>query len=142
MPVCYCLVVSLSSSQDVFSNQCSVFHLVEELRTEAREVYVPFETLSWWSFSPEQLNIEYEARLELYSGSNLVTYSPPAPLKSESQRHRLRLVGFPIPPVDGDLAIRFAYRRAEEDWVTSEAQWLITIEGATAEVKENKAAID
>lgn len=127
MPVCYCLVVSESSSQDAGSGQSSVFHLIEGFNIESRGTYVPFEILSWWSFDPDEYGVDYEARLEVYSGSQLVAQSPTVTLQSSLKRLRLRLVGFPIPLECGELIVRMVHKNEKSEWVMSAAYWSMTL---------------
>lgn len=114
--------------QDVETDQLSVFHLVEEISTAIREVIAPFEIYSWWSFEPDELNVIYDIRLEVYMKGALVAYSPPVPFQSDSRRQRLRIHGLPIPPDDGDVFVRLAHRCQEKEWIVSKAFWLICVD--------------
>jgi hypothetical protein len=101
--------------------------MIEDFNIESRGTYVPFETLSWWSFEPDEFDVDYEARLEVYSGSELVAYSPAVPLKSALRRFRLRLVGFPIPLESGDLIVKIGYKDKEAEWVQSASFWSMSM---------------
>lgn len=128
MPICYSLIVSLSSSNDSESNQISAFHIVSEIQSDLREIIAPLQILSWWSCTPEEINQVFSIRLELYKEGNLIAHSPPLELVAETDKISLRLEGLPLPSENGDLQVYFACLSSQNDWVKSHAYWLISLD--------------
>jgi hypothetical protein len=99
MPSCYLLAVARGSVLSVDTNAFTLFELVEQFQLSASNaapdalVQLPFELHAYWSFGPDEIDVDYEIRLLARSDSAETFDVPVTHLKSSTQRLRMRSVG-------------------------------------------------
>lgn len=130
MPTCYLLAVSQGSSLDQSTNTWSLFGLTEQVQSPQFPIQLPFEIHAHWSFEPDEYEIDFEARLILVPPTGGETVSLPIPLRANTPRHRIRVMGLPPIPSPGNYQICVEWRRRgdTENWTRCNYVWPLTVE--------------
>jgi hypothetical protein len=133
MPKCYLLTLVGGSSLDRYTNNVTLFNLVEQLnfpkeRRPPPGAMVPLEIHAYFLLDSEELNQRFEVRYSLVASSGLETLTDIFSHRSSTPRFRTRMVGLPIPPVEGEYQLRVDTRRDESQaWQRQSASWPVII---------------
>jgi len=128
MPGCYLLAVTQASALDTYSNNWSLFNLVEQVRLEKFPETLPLEVHSYWKFAPDETNVDFEFRLVLIPQEGDSTFSQPVTLRSSSIRYRIRGSGLPISN-PGDYEIHNEWHSpGDPTWFRSDVFWPLLVE--------------
>ena len=127
MPRCYLLAVTMGSSHDSFSNNWSLFTLVEECTARPFPLRISLEIHNYWEFAPDEVNVDFEFRQVLIPSEGDEVKSGVAAFKSPTMRYRLRSRGIEI-PAPGDYELRIEWReRDSTDWTRCDVFWPLVI---------------
>ena len=129
MPKCYLLAVSSGSSLDRYSNNVTLFNLVEQLNFQKDRfppvgTVLPLEVHAYFQLDPHELNQLFDVRFALVAPTGLETVTDAFAHKSATSRFRTRTVGLPVPPVAGSYDLRVETRQAGIDaWQRDALIW-------------------
>jgi hypothetical protein len=133
MPKCYLLAVCSGSSLDQYSNNVTLFNVVEQLNVPPGAPpppggVVPVEIHAYFQLAPAEVNAVFELRFAMVASSGLETLSDVFSHRSVTPRYRTRTVGLPFPPVTGSYELRVDWREAgTEGWQRELVAWPLTI---------------
>jgi hypothetical protein len=128
MPRCYCLAIAESSALDSYTNNWSLFNLVEQLALSEFPAVLPLQVHSFWKFAPDETNIDFQFRLVLIPQEGDIVPSNVLPLKSPTIRYRHRASGLSIPhPGEYELRIEW-HNLGDATWVRSDVFWPLQAE--------------
>ena len=133
MPKCYLLTLVGGSSLDRYSNNVTLFNLVEQLnfpvdRRPPPGAVIPLEVHAYFQLDSGELNQRFELRFSLVAPTGLETVTDTFSHRSSTQRFRTRTVGLPVPPVAGEYELRVDTRRDEsEPWHRQVASWPLMV---------------
>lgn len=133
MPKCYLLAVAGGSSLDRYTNNVTLFNLIEQLnfpkeRPPPPGTVLPLEVHAYFELRPSELNRRFEVRFVLVAASGLETPTDGFSHKSATPRYRTRTVGLPVPPVAGSYDLRVDTRdEGAESWRREDLHWPLTI---------------
>jgi hypothetical protein len=133
MPRCYLLALVGGSSLDRYSNNVTLFNLVEQLsfpsdRRPPPGAMIPLEVHAYFQLEPSELNQRFEMRFALVAETGLETLTDTFTHRSSTPRFRTRAMGLPLPPVSGDYQLRVDTRRTENDpWHRQSASWPLIV---------------
>lgn len=131
----YLLAIAAGSSLDVSTNNYSLFSLIEQVGVLRLPAPLPFEIHTYWQFSPEEVDNDFELRVVLIAPDGGEQTGRTIDLRSDSARVRLRIQGFPDirPQVVGLHRLRVEIRqRGTLPWARSPAFCPLQVELATA----------
>lgn len=137
MPKCYLLAVSSGSSLDRYSNNVTLFNLVEQLNFPTDNLppagsILPLEVHAYFQLEPHELNQRFEIRFALVAPTGLETVTDAFGHKSATSRFRTRTVGLPVPPVVGSYDLRVDTRQAGVDaWQRDSSIWPLFVAEAS-----------
>jgi hypothetical protein len=125
---CYFLCVCQGSVVDRFSNNASLFSLVEQInlpelsRQPSRSL--PLEVHAYFLLEREWIEREVEFRFALVAATGLETFSDVLRFTSKSERFRLRTLGLPLPPLYGPYSLKIDIRTPGTDrWTRQVITW-------------------
>jgi hypothetical protein len=133
LPKCYLLTVSSGSSLDQYSNNVTLFNLVEQLNVPPgapppQGGVVPLEVHAYFQLAPREVNQAFEVRFAMVAASGLETLTDGFSHRSVTPRYRTRTVGLPFPPVPDQYELRVDWREAgTEGWHREPIAWPIVI---------------
>ena len=133
MPRCYLLAVCSGSSLDQYSNNVTLFNVVEQLNVPPGAPpppggVVPLEIHAYFQLSQHETNERFDVRFAMIAQSGLETFSDVFSHRSVTPRYRTRTIGLPFPPVTGSYELRVDWRaEATESWHREQLAWPITI---------------
>ena len=133
MPKCYLLSVAGGSSLDRYTNNVTLFNLVEQLnfpqeRPPPPGSIMPLEVHAYFQLDPHELNQRFEVRFALVAATGLETFTDGFAHKSATPRYRSRTIGLPLPPVPGSYDLRVDTRtEGSENWRRDSLSWPLTI---------------
>jgi hypothetical protein len=133
MPKCYLLTVCSGSSLDQYSNNVTLFNVVEQLNVPPGAPpppggAVPLEIHAYFQLSQAEINERFDVRFVMIAESGLETFSDVFPHRSVTPRYRTRTIGLPFPPVTGGYELRVDWRaQNSETWHRELLAWPITI---------------
>lgn len=133
MPKCYLLAVTSGSSLDRYSNNVTLFNMVEQLNFPKDQLppagaVLPLEIHAYFQLEPSEVNQRFEARFALVAPSGLETMTDPFAHKSPLARFRTRTVGLPLPPVAGTYDLRVDTRQVgSEAWHRDSLVWPLVV---------------
>jgi hypothetical protein len=104
VPSCYLLTVCGGSSLDQYSNNVTLFNLVEQVNLPPGYVppaqrAMPLEVHAYFLVSANEIGHPFEIRFAMVASSGLETVSDVFSHKSHTPRYRTRTLGLPFPPV-------------------------------------------
>jgi hypothetical protein len=138
MPDCYLITVSRGSSLDRYSNNWSLFTLVEQVEVKRIPIDLPFEIHTYWKFEPHECNEDFEMRVLFVHPTGERTPGDPFSLRSPTPRFRFRVTGFPV-TVAGDCTFRVEWRRpGQETWKLCHVYWPFSVT-VQAELEQNSS---
>jgi hypothetical protein len=137
LPKCYLLTLTSGSSLDQYSNNVSLFNLVEQINVppdvEAPPLgLLPLEIHAYLQLLPHEMNLSFEIRFVLVGSSGLETTTQPFTHKSVTPRYRTRAFGLPVPPKLDQYELRVDFRLVgHEGWTRDSALWPLTVVEST-----------
>jgi hypothetical protein len=110
MPKCYLLAVTSGSSLDRYTNNVTLFNLIEQLNFPKQQppppgAVLPLEIHAYFELQPHELNLRFDVRFTLVASSGLETVTDGFSHRSATPRYRTRTVGLPMPPVFGEYQL-------------------------------------
>jgi hypothetical protein len=139
VPKCYLLTLTSGSSLDQYSNNVTLFNLVEQINVppEAEPPpgsLLPLEIHAYFQLLPHEVNLTFEIRFVLVGSSGLETATPIFSHKSVTPRYRTRAFGLPVPPTFDQYELKLDFRIAgHEGWTRDAALWPLTVVESTAQ---------
>jgi hypothetical protein len=133
MPKCYLLALASGSSLDRYSNNVTLFSLVEQLNFPKEQppppgAVVPLEIHAYFELGEGEVNQRFDIRFALVAETGLETLSDVFSHRSNTPRFRTRTLGLPLPPVPGAYTLTVDTRPAEGSvWQRANVTWPITI---------------
>ena len=133
MPKCYLLALASGSSLDRYSNNVTLFSLVEQLNFPKEQppppgAVVPLEIHAYFELSEGEVNQRFDIRFALVAETGLETLSDVFSHRSNTPRFRTRTLGLPLPPVPGTYTLTVDTRAAEGSvWQRAYVTWPVTI---------------
>jgi hypothetical protein len=133
MPKCYLLAVASGSSLDRYSNNVTLFNLVEQLnfpkdRPPPPGAVLPLEIHAYFQLEEHEVNQRFEVRFALVAPTGLETVTDGFSHRSTTPRYRSRTVGLPAPPVSGNYELRVDTRAVGTDaWRRDQLSWPLWI---------------
>ena len=130
---CYLLVLAGGSSLDRYSNNVTLFNLVEQLNFPKQALpqpgaLLPLELHAYFQLTASELNQRFELRFVLVGTTGLETPTEVFSHRSTTLRYRTRTFGLPTPPVAGSYELRVESRVAgSEDWTRDAASWPLLV---------------
>lgn len=119
----YLLVVSGDSSLDKFSNNWSLFRLLERLGLPGFPALLPFNVHAHFELEDEEIGLEHQFRFVLVLEGGGEDPSDPGSFTSRSKRHRVKSEGmFLREPGYHHLYVEWRQLDAD-DWHRSEVGW-------------------
>ncbi len=122
------------SSLDQYSNNVSLFNLVEQISFQpgtapAPGTLIPLEVHAYFHFAPNELGFTFEFRYVLVSLETLLESSSDIyKYRSMTPRYRTRTLGLALPPVTGSYELRVDWRPSESNSFSREAiAWPLAI---------------
>ncbi|MGC4090336.1 MAG: hypothetical protein QM756_21145 [Polyangiaceae bacterium] len=133
MPKCYLLAVSGGSSLDRYSNNVTLFNLVEQLnfpkeQPPAPGSVLPLEVHAYFELAPEETNQRFEMRFSLVATTGLETVTDAFSHRPATPRYRTRTMGLPLPPVIGAYELCVDTRlEGSDNWQRDRLRWPLLI---------------
>lgn len=133
MPRCYLLALSSGSSLDRYSNNVTLFSLVEQLNFPKEQppppgAVAPLEIHAYFELSAAEVNQRFDVRFSLVAETGLETVTDSFSYRSSTLRYRTRTMGLPLPPVPGAYTLNVDTRSGEQGpWQRSILSWPLTI---------------
>jgi hypothetical protein len=120
---CFLLAVSQASTLDRYTNNFSLFFLLEEFTPSNYPARLPVYTHAFFEVPAENLEAEHEARLVLEGGDRDAFVSEPLRFQPTSSRHRLRMSGLVVPE-PGLYRVRVEWRHLPSGpWTRDSQAW-------------------
>ncbi|HET9956397.1 MAG TPA: hypothetical protein VFQ61_17935 [Polyangiaceae bacterium] len=133
MPKCYLVAIAGGSSLDRYSNNVTLFNMVEQLNFPKEQppppgAVLPLEIHAYFQLAPEEINQRFEVRFSLLSDTGLETLTDGFAHRSQTVRYRTRTVGLPAPPVAGSYELCVDVRApGSEAWQRQSVRWPLVI---------------
>ncbi|MFZ5890950.1 MAG: hypothetical protein ACOY0T_07860 [Myxococcota bacterium] len=133
MPKCYLLAVSGGSSLDRYSNNVTLFNLVEQLNFPKEQpptpgTVLPLEVHAYFELAPEETNRRFEMRFSLVATTGLETVTDAFSHRASTPRYRTRTMGLPLPPVVGNYELCVDTRpEGSDNWQRDRLRWPLII---------------
>jgi hypothetical protein len=133
MPKCYLLTVSGGSSLDRYSNNVTLFNLVEQLnfpkdQPPAPGTVLPLEVHAYFELLPEETTQRFEMRFSLVATTGLETVTDAFSHRASTPRYRTRTMGLPLPPVVGHYELCVDTRpEGSDSWQRDRLRWPLVI---------------
>lgn len=133
MPKCYLLAVTGGSSLDRYSNNVTLFNLVEQLnfpkdRLPPPGAVLPLEVHAYFQLDLHEVNQRFDVRFSLVAPTGLETVTDAFEHKSSTTRFRTRTMGLPVPPVAGTYDLCVDTRHAGTDpWRRDRLIWPLIV---------------
>jgi hypothetical protein len=131
VPSCYLLTVCGGSSLDQYSNNVTLFNLVEQINlppgyTPPAQRAMPLEVHAYFLVAPHEIAQPFELRFAMVASSGLETLSDVFSHKSHTARYRTRTLGLPFPPVCESYQLCVDLRQSQSDgWRRQPLTWPI-----------------
>jgi hypothetical protein len=133
VPKCYLLTLASGSSLDQYSNNVTLFNLVEQINlpTEPeppKGALLPLEIHAYFQLLPHEINLNFEIRFVLVDSGGVETSTQVFGHKSLTSRYRTRVFGLPVPPGFDQYELRLDFRLVgHESWSRDSAFWPLTV---------------
>lgn len=125
---CFMIAVAQSSTLDRYSNNFSLFLLLEQFRPAAYPARLSVFSHAFFEIDAEENGVEHQVRLLVLQGTRTVFASEPVAFKPAGERHRIRISGLALPE-PGLYRVTVEWRRAGEGedagWTRENAAWPI-----------------
>jgi hypothetical protein len=126
---CYLLAVAGGASLDRYSNNVTLFNLVEQLNFPKDQppppgAVLPLEIHAYFELLPHEVNQRFDVRFSLVASTGLETVTDGFSHRSATPRYRTRTMGLPMPPVIGTYELCVDTRSTgSEDWHRDSLSW-------------------
>ena len=125
---CFLIAVAQGSSLDRYSNNFSLFLLLEQFRPSAYPARLSVFSHAFFEIDADEVGIEYEVRLLVVQGARTAFTSETVSFKPAGERHRVRISGLAFPE-PGSYRVMVEWRpRSEGDaapWTREAGSWPI-----------------
>jgi hypothetical protein len=125
------IAVAQNSTLDRYSNNFSLFLLLEQFRPSAYPARLAVFCHAFFEIDDEEKGVEHEMRVVVERDGVEVSSSDPVVFRPSGERHRVRTHGLAIPEA-GLFRVTVRWRRREADgegeWNTDTAAWPIRAE--------------
>lgn len=126
---CYLLTVSQGSALDRYTNNFSLFSLLEEFAPSGFPARLSVNVLAFFVVGDDHRGAEHEVRLVLSCDGSEVSTSEPLGFTPTTARHRVRMTGLVIPE-PGAYRVQIDWRRkAAASWQREAAFWPLLANG-------------
>lgn len=113
------IAVAQGSTLDRYSNNFSLFMLLEQFRPSAYPARLSVFSHAFFEVDAGEAGIEHQVRLLVVQGSHTVFASEPVSFKPSGERHRVRVSGLAFPE-PGLYRVMVEWRVPGED---ADARW-------------------
>ena len=132
MPHCYLLTLCLGSSSDKFTNNYTLFSLIEQIATSAENLgqAVPIEVHAHFVLDEGDKRSPFEMRVIRKAADGTEDAGPPLPFDTEDLlRYRIRVAGLRLPAAFGSYTLRLEWRRrGTELWHAESVWWPLVVQ--------------
>lgn len=122
------IAVAQGSTLDRYSNNFSLFLLLEQFRPSAYPARLAVFSHAFFEVDADEAGIEHEVRLLVLQGTRSVFASDPVAFKPAGERHRVRISGLAFPE-PGMYRVMVEWRVRSEDvnapWNRESIAWPI-----------------
>jgi len=126
---CYLLTVCQGSSLDRYTNNFSLFSILEEFAPSSFPAQLGVSTVAFFSVSSAEQNLDYEVRLAVTANQYEAFTSAPLAFTPTASRHRIRMNGLVIPEA-GDYQVHVDWRPKDGPaWNRDSASWPLRANG-------------
>jgi hypothetical protein len=124
---CYMIAVAQGSSLDRYSNNFSLFLLLEQFRPSAYPARLAVFSHAFFEVDAAEAGVEHEVRLLVVRGAGTVFSSEAVAFKPTGERHRVRISGLVFPePGLYRVMVEWRVRSDGGDaWTREAASWPI-----------------
>jgi hypothetical protein len=130
MPTCYLIALCRSSALDRDRDNFSLFEMVEQISVSPYtpgEV-LPIETHAYWELAPEELGVQFEARVAWVGESGAEPSAHGFTLTPSSRRFRVRALHLQLPTTPGPYHLHVEWRAGTtETWTRTQAFWPVDV---------------
>ena len=121
---CFLLAVSQASTLDRFTNNFSLFFLVEEIAPSRYPTNLQVHTHAFFEVRPDEVGREHEVRLAVTRDGSVAFHSDPIKVEPRAERHRVRLSGLSLSE-PGRYRVFVEWRPAGGEWTREALGWPI-----------------
>jgi hypothetical protein len=125
---CFMIAVAQGSTLDRYSNNFSLFLLLEQFRPAAYPARLSVYSHAFFEIDGGELGVEHEVRLVVLSGARTAFSSGAVAFKPAGDRHRIRVSGL-VFPEPGHYRVMVEWRvkgaDAEAPWTREPLAWPI-----------------
>lgn len=122
------IAVAQGSTLDRYTNNFSLFLLLEQLRPSAYPARLSVFSHAFFEVDAEEFGVDHEVRLVVLRGSEVVFAAAPVLVKPAGERHRVRVTGLMLPE-PGLYRVTVEWRRkgaeTEFPWIREAVSWPI-----------------
>jgi len=120
---CFLIAVAQNSTLDRYSNNFSLFLLLEQMRPSAYPARLAVFCHAFFEVDEDERGVDQETRIVLVGGGQVVSSTAPVAFRPSGERHRVRTHGLVVPDA-GLYHVMVERRRAgESDWIREAAAW-------------------
>jgi hypothetical protein len=127
---CFMIAVAQGSTLDRYSNNFSLFLLLEQFRPSAYPAHLAVFTHAFFEVDADEVGIEQQVRLVVVGGNQDAFVSGPVSFKPAGERHRVRISGLAFPQ-PGLFRVMVEWRTGGDEgaaWNREAAGWPIRAE--------------
>jgi hypothetical protein len=126
---CYFITVCQGSALDRYTNNFSLFSLLEEFAPSQFPAQLGVNVIAFFMVGESERNVEHEVRLVLSRDGDEVSTSDALAFTPTAARHRVRMTGLVIPEA-GEYRVQVDWRQKEElAWHREDAVWPLWANG-------------
>ena len=122
------IAVAQASSLDRYSNNFSLFLLLEQFRPSAYPARLSVFSHAFFEIDADEVGVEHEVRLLVVQGGRTAFSSESVAFKPAGERHRVRISGLAFPE-PGSYRVMVEWRtRSDNDeaaWTRDQTAWPI-----------------
>jgi hypothetical protein len=122
------IAVAQGSTLDRYSNNFSLFLLLEQFRPSAYPARLAVFSHAFFEIDADEVGVEQEVRLLVLAGARVVFASDPVSFKPAGERHRVRISGLAFPePGLYRVTVEWRVRSDDPDalWLREQLAWPI-----------------
>jgi hypothetical protein len=133
VPKCYLLTLTSGSSLDQYSNNVTLFNLVEQINVPPQAEpppgsLLPLEIHAYFQLLPHEISLSFEVRFVLVASTGQEISTQSFTHKSLTPRYRTRAFGLPVPTVMDQYELKVDWRlTGHEGWTRDAASWPLTV---------------
>lgn len=125
---CFMIAVAQSSTLDRYSNNFSLFLLLEQFRPSAYPARLSVFSHAFFEIDADENGVEHQVKLLVVQGSRTAFASEAVSFKPAGERHRVRISGLAFPE-PGLYRVMVEWRRGSDDpqasWTRETIAWPI-----------------